>query len=136
MSANTAPIFPLTPVITTGQVVLTANTAKDGSGTMATLYTAGANGGFVQKVVCQPSGTNTASVARVFINNGLTNATPANNTLIKDATLPATTNSEVAGIGNTEIGLNIAIPPGYKINVAIGTTVAAGIAFSCVAGDY
>ena len=136
MSANTAPIFPLTPVATVGQTVTAANTAKDGTGTVTTLYTAGANGGFVKKIVCQPMGTNVATVARVFLNNGSTNATAGNNTLIKDAILAATTNSEVAAVGNTEIGLGFAVPAGYKINVTLGTAVSAGVAFLCVAGDY
>ena len=44
MPANTSPVFPLTPVVPVGQTLTTANTAKDGTGTVVTLYTAGANG--------------------------------------------------------------------------------------------
>ncbi len=136
MSANASPIFPLTPATPVGQTVTAANTAKDGTGTVNTLYTAGAAGGFVSKVIAQPMGTNVATVLRLFLNNGSTNATAGNNTLIKDVTLAATTNSEVAAVGNTEVGIGFAIPAGYKILATLGTAVSAGVALTCIAGDY
>lgn len=136
MAANTSPVFTLTPNITVGQTVTTANTAKDGTGTVVTVHTAGANGSFVYSVVFQPIGTNTASVGRIFLNNGSSNATPGNNSYVIDASLPATTNSEVAGIGRTVVPINITVPAGYKLIVTIGTTVAAGFGVHCVAEDY
>ena len=48
MPANTAPIFTLTPDVQWGTTtVATANTAKDGTGTVLTVFTAGANGSYV-----------------------------------------------------------------------------------------
>lgn len=136
MAANTNPVFTLTPNITVGQTVTTANTAKDGTGTVVTVHTAGANGSYVYYVTFQPMGTNTASVGRIFINNGSSNATPGNNSYFADASLPATTNSEVAGIGKTIIPVNMSIPAGYKLNITIGTTVAAGFGVQAIAEDY
>ncbi len=137
MPANTSPIYTLEPDIQWGPTVLTsANTAKDGTGTVLTAFTAGANGGFVQKIRFRAAGTNVATVARVFINNGSTNATAANNILYEDITLPATSNSETAQLLNQEIALNIALPAGYKINVTIGTTVSAGYYVTVIGGKY
>ena len=101
MPANTAPIFSAKGAIQWNPAILnTANTAKDGTGTVATVFTgnaAGNNAGnFVQKLVARPLGTNVATVLRVFINNGSVNTTAANNSLIAELTLPATTLSEIA----------------------------------------
>jgi len=103
MAGNTQPIF--SRVAKAVWATLTAaNTAKDGTGTVATVFTADAtNGSRVEKIVAKALGTNVASVLRVFLNNGLTNATPANNTMLADVSLPATTLSEVAGIAPVEI---------------------------------
>lgn len=114
-----------------------ANTAKDGTGTVLTAFTADAtNGGFVQRIISKPAGTNVASVARIFINNGSTNATPANNSYVFDIDLPATTLSEVATMMVVERPINVALPAGYKINVTMGTAVAAGWNFTCMGGKY
>lgn len=136
MTANTSPLFTLTPNIAVGQTIATANTAKDGTGTVVTVYTAGANNGVALKVVFQPLGTNVQTVARVFINNGGTNATASNNSYHADVTLPATTLSETASMPKVELVLNTYFPAGYKINLTIGTTVAAGYAVQCISQDF
>ena len=138
MAANTSPVFALTPLINVGAPITTANTAKDGTGTVKLIYTAGAAGGYIQKIRFHSCGTNTASVARVFINNGADPTTAANNILYADISLPATTNSEIAQILTAEVELTMgfAIPATYRIYWTIGTTVAAGWQGICVAGDY
>lgn len=138
MAANTAPIFSALGDIEWGTTVLTTqNTAKDGTGTVLTCFTADAtNGGFVQRIRFRSAGTNIATVARVFINNGSSNATPANNILYDEITLAATTLSEVAAQPVYELPLNFALPPGYKLNVTLGTTVAAGYYVSVIGGKY
>ena len=113
-----------------------ANTAKDGTGTVSTIFTAGADGAFVQKLVARPLGTNIATVLRVFINNGGVNATAANNALVAEMTLPATTLSEVAAQPPYELPLNFALPAGYKLNATLGTAVAAGYQVSALGGTY
>lgn len=136
MTANFAPIYPR--IAKASWVTMTAaNTAKDGTGTVGTVFTADAtNGSRLDRIKCRPLGTNVASVARFFINNGATNATAGNNSFFTDVSLPAITNSEVAAQTDLEVQLNVALPPGYKINVALGTAVAAGWAFTGVGGDY
>lgn len=152
MAANVTQVFPLVPnvigagVASFSAAIATANTAKDGTGTVATIFTAGANGAVVKRVRAIPLGTNTASVLRLFINNGSTNATATNNAYWAQASLPSTTNSEVAGIAPVELPNNatiadttafpLVLPAGYKLNVVIGTTVAAGWAVTAEGGDY
>ena len=135
---NTAPIF--SKVGRAAWAAITAaNTAKDGTGTVATIMTADAvEGGFLHKIIVEPSGTNVASIVRVFMNNGLTSATPANNTLIAQIGLPAATLSEVAVATMTPVErvFNIPVPPGYKINVVLATAVAAGWHATSISGDY
>ena len=146
MAANIDPIFSRLADIQWGSAdgntgtagpLKTANTAKDGTGVVLTVFTADAtNGGFVQKLTFHAVGVNIATVARVFINNSLTSSTAANNIFVADTTLLASTLSETAAQAFKELILNIALPAGYKINVTIGTTVAAGWFVAAVGGKY
>jgi hypothetical protein len=138
MPANTTPIFSKIGKINwSSSAISAANTAKDGTGTVTTVFTADAtNGSFVERVVFQPIGTNIQTVARIFINNGSSNGTPANNVYYKDITLAASTLSETASMAQTEVTLNIALPAGYKLNVVLGTAVSAGYMATAVGGDY
>ena len=138
MPANTQPIFSLLPDNQWAVADLTAaNTAKDGTGTVTTVFTADAsNGGRVEKIIARPLGTNVATVLRVFENNGASNATRANNTLIAEMTLPATSLSEVAAQPAYELPLNLPLNPGHKINCVIGTAVAAGFALTAIGSKY
>ena len=145
MAANTAPIYTLVPTVQWGATdgnggsagsLKTANTAKDGTGTVLTVFTAGAEGSYVQEISARAAGTNVASVLRVFLNNGSSNATLANNILIAEMALPATTLTEVAALADYTIQIQRAIPAGYVLNVTLGTTVAAGYFVSCFGGNY
>jgi hypothetical protein len=143
---NTSPIFPLVPSIQWGAAdgnggaagpLKTANTAKDGTGTVLTVYTVHAtDSSRVDYLKVRAAGSNVATVLRIFINNGLTNATVGNNTLFMERTIPATTLSEVAELADIMIPLDISPTPGHKINVTIGTSVAAGLWISGVGGHY
>ena len=136
MPANTQPIFSSLGDIEWGTTAITtANTAKDGTGTVLTCFTAGVDGGFVQRIRFRSAGTNIATVARVFINDGVGTAA-ADNILYDEITLAATTLSEVAAQPVYELPLNFALPPGYKLNVTLGTTVAAGYYVSVIGGKY
>lgn len=136
MAANTAPIYTRVPDIQWG-VLTAANTAKDGTGTVATIFTADATeGGFVYGIKLKPLGTNVASVARFFINNGSTNATATNNSMFADQGLVAITNTETAGQTEYWIPVNQPLPAGYKINMTLGTAVASGWQATVFGGKY
>lgn len=146
MAANTAPIFTRLADIQWGSAdgnggsagpLKTQNTAMDGTGTVLTVFTADStNGGFVQRLIARAVGTNAVTVLRIFINNGSTNATVANNILIAELSLAATTAIATAATQDFQLPLNLALPAGYKINVTLGTTVSAGYCISVVGGKY
>lgn len=138
MTANTTPIFPITPNVVVGQTLTAANTSMTGTGTVATVYTAGANGGKPESIIFRAAGTNVATVARIFINNGSANSTATNNTLFAELTLPATTANAAAAMNDMRYQFpdNFRLPSSYTVLVTIGTAVSAGYAITCFGADY
>ena len=139
MPANIDPIYSKAPDIqwTTIPTGTTANTAGDGTGTVFTVFTADAtNGGFVQSIRVKALSVSTATVIRFFINNGLTNATPANNSFIDEMTIPSITATSVAAVSVFELSVGRALPAGYKINCCYATSVTGAIALTAFAGKY
>ena len=138
MSGNISPIYSKVGDLQWGLSAITAaNTAKDGTGTVLTVFTSDVtNGGYVQKIRFRSAGTNVTTVARVFINNGNTNATASNNSLWDEITLTQTTLSETGALPTYELPLNFALPPGYKLNVTLGTAIAAGYYCTIIGGKY
>lgn len=140
MPANTSPIFTLTPEIQWATSPMTvANTTKDlTSGTIYSVFTGGTNGSYVQRIRFRTLGQNLAStVARVWINNGSTTSTAANNILWDEISLPNTSTTETTAQANYELPLNFALPPSYRIYVTLGTAPnAAGWATTIIGGDY
>ena len=136
MAGTSTPIFAQTPLFTVGQTITTANTAKDGTGTVVLLFTAGANGSRVDSVKVRNTGTAVATVVRIFINNGAVNTTASNNSLFVEQTIAAATLSEVAALTDYLIPLNISLPATYRVYATIGTTVATALQVSAFGGDY
>lgn len=83
-----APIFAATPKLGIVQIT-TANTARDGTGTLATLYTAGSSGSLIYKIQIVATGTTTANVVRLFV----TDTGGANPRMIEEIIVPAITPS-------------------------------------------
>ena len=77
--------------------VSTANTARDGTGTLATVYTAGANGSRIDSLVVQATATTTAGMIRLFISDG------SNNRLVKELPVVAVTPSGTIPAWNAEV---------------------------------
>tara|TARA_R110000868_G_scaffold178984_1_gene418915 strand:- start:182 stop:601 length:420 start_codon:yes stop_codon:yes gene_type:complete len=92
MAANTVPIFTLTPNTVTASISA-ANTASDGSGSLVTLFTAGANGSRVDSITFQNAqialAASSAMVCRVFV----TDTSGANPRLISEVAQAAATRS-------------------------------------------
>lgn len=65
----TAPAFAVTPRIASVNVA-TANTNRDGTGTVATLITGAATGTRIAEIVCQAKVTTTAGMVRIFLYDG------------------------------------------------------------------
>lgn len=144
MAYNREPIFPNVFKSTWGTLTA-ANTAKDGTGTVVTAFTADVSptgvGAKIDTIKVRALGTNVATVLRLFLNNGATNATASNNSLFLEVTIAATTLSEVGALADTVIQFDgnanpqFILPPGYKINCTIGTAVAAGLQVTVFGGE-
>lgn len=157
MPANNTPIFALTPNLGVAGVLLTTamtNTkafdGTEGTGTaMALIYTAGSNGSQVYEVDFRygstagatASGTTTATLVRLWANNGSANTTATNNILLGEVAIPA---QAVTALGTSVLPsfsiTNVPVlPAGWKLyagmTVAIGGTNCA-LSVSAFGGDY
>lgn len=140
---NTKPIFTAIPRASWATADA-ANTALDGSGTIDTtiwlLWAAeAAAGSYVNEFRVYPLGAvGTATVVRIFLNNGSTIATAANNTLLKEIQVPVTDamSQTVAREDNIWQPDNGQIPPGYKLYVSISQAITDGIHIAAIGGDY
>lgn len=65
----TDPNYAATPRIGVA-AISTANTNRDGSGTLGTVLTAGSNGSRVDVITVQATGTTTAGMVRLFVHDG------------------------------------------------------------------
>ena len=133
MAQNRQPIWPKE-----------ANTGVDGSTTMApTLTTAAADytgisannqlvatGGTDDTVVIglrfKSLGTNVASVARIYLNNGAVPTTAGNNELVGEISLPATTATNTAATAEVVWYWGELLNTSWRLYVGLATTVAAG----------
>lgn len=97
MAANTIPIFVKEPNI--GQARVTAaNTAGDGSGSLTTLFTPGANGSLLFKIEARNSQATAAPSSAMVSRFFLTDNAGSNPRLILELLIAATTRSNtVAG---------------------------------------
>lgn len=66
------PNFASTPRANQSQIS-TANTARDGSGTLVDIVVAGASGTRIDQIKIKATGTTTAGMIRLFISDGTTN---------------------------------------------------------------
>lgn len=143
MVANTAPTFTQTPDVatngTTGMSQGITAAANDYTGISANntlVHTAGANGSYVRKLRFKALGTNIATVARIYFNNGSTPGTAANNAFFGEVSLLATAANAAAATIDIDYPLELALPAGFRIYVGLGTAVAAGWAVTAIGGQY
>jgi hypothetical protein len=139
MPANTSPIFSIAGDAQWSSGAITAaNTTTDlTSGTIYAIFTGGTNGSYIQRIRFRHLGTNVATVARVWINNGSTTTTAVNNTLFDEITIAANATFVTnAASTNYELPLMFALPPNYIIYVTIGAAAAGGIDATVIGGDY
>jgi hypothetical protein len=144
MPANTSPIFSINGDAQ-WTTLMTANNATHVSGNTSYLvFTAGANGSYVQKIrfrhfaiVASTSNAN-ATVARVWINNGSDVTVVANSTLFDEVTIASMTYSAASAQINYELPLNFALPASYRLYVTLGVAPTANTAIQAtvIGGDY
>jgi len=139
MAANTSPIFTLTPNCAVS-FITAANTARDGSGSLVTAFTAGSNGSLVSQITftndAASVGASALKVMRVFV----TDASGVNPTLLQETLLPAITSSNIV-IGATATitftnGLVIKSGQLIKVSQSLCATSADNTAVVVQGGDY
>lgn len=134
MAANAN--FSATPRI--GAVVIsTANTNRDGTGTIGTVFTAGASGSRIDGIVIQATGTTTGGMVRLFVHDG-TNAR-----LFDEAPVIAITPSGTAPAFSTALGNSaplatgrypLMLPSGWSLRAA--TNNAESFNVIALGGDF
>jgi len=140
MAGNATPIFSRIGAIGGINSTTLTTAAADYTGASTNnilVFTSDAtNGGFVQRIRLKAIGTNVATVARIYINNGSAATSATNNVFYGEISLPATTAATTSATVDVDYPLNIALPAGYKLYVGLGATVAAGWVASVIAGAY
>jgi hypothetical protein len=128
----TAPAFAATPRCAIVQATA-ANTNRDGTGTIATLFTAGASGSRVERVRIQAAGTTTAGVVRLFIHDG-TNARLLREVLVTAITPSTTVEAFSADVDFSGPDQVLVLPTGYSLRVSTHNAET----FNCFAfgGDF
>jgi hypothetical protein len=101
-----------TPRAAVGQVSV-ANTNRDGTGTLATIFTAGSSGSRIDDIKIQATGTTTAGVVRLFVHDG-TNARLLAENLVTAVT-PSTT---VEAWSTTLLNQAIVLPNGWSLRAS------------------
>lgn len=99
-------------------------------------FTADAQGAYLKKIKFVATGTCTATVARIYLNNGSANTTAANNQFIGQISLPGVTAINTAATTEPEYTLEFAIKPSFRIYIGLGTTVAASWVPTVYGGNY
>lgn len=128
----TAPAFAATPRLAIGQVSA-ANTARDGSGTIATIFTAGASGSRIERVRVVGTGTTTAGAVRLFIHDG-TNARLLDEVMVTAITPSVSVEVYSADVDFSSPSLVLVLPTGYSLRAS--THIAETFNVFVVAGDY
>jgi hypothetical protein len=115
--------------------VSTANTARNGTGTLATIFTAGSNGSRIERVVVVAQATTTAGMIRLFIHDGTTAwlyeeipvaaATPSGTVPAFSASIQAFTNPDL---------MPLTLPTGYSLRAT--TNNAETFNVIAVGGDF
>ena len=99
-------------------VISTANTNRNGTGTIDTVFTAGANGSRIDSIDVQATATVTAGMIRLFIHNG-TSAFLFAEVPVSASTPSGTVPAYSAQFTpNTTAVLPIVIPTGYSLRAS------------------
>jgi hypothetical protein len=110
----TNPVFAATPRNGVGQVS-TANTNRDGTGTLATIFTAGSSGSRIDVIAVKATVTTTAGMVRLYVHDG------SNARLWREVPVSAVTPS--ASLASFASYLNLSfdpliLPNGYSLRAS------------------
>jgi hypothetical protein len=94
------------------QALSAANTARDGTGTLADVLTAGASGSRLDRVRIAASGTTTAGVIRLFMYDG------TNTYLFKEILVDAITPSATVKAWDADVTIGIDLPATWHLKAS------------------
>lgn len=118
-----------TPRSAVGQVSV-ANANRDGTGTIVTVFTAGASGSRVDDIWIVATGTVTAGVVRLFVNDG------TNTRLWQEVMVTATTPSTTQQVFNTALfNQALILPNGWSLRASTNNSETFNVAVTR-AGDF
>lgn len=96
-----------------GARINTANTARDGTGALGTVFQATSTGGRVDTVSIAATGTTTAGMVRLFLDNGTSTL------FIREVPVTAATPSATVPVFSAVVyGLALIIPPGGALKAS------------------
>lgn len=132
MAFNT-PIYAATPR-NSSVAISTANTNRDGTGTIGTVFTAGANGSRIEQIGIVPDAAVTAGMVRLYIYTG------AAYFLFKEIPVQALTPSGTSPVqpfwmaSGNNIEMPLILPNGYSLRAS--TNNAETFHITAVGGDF
>ncbi len=115
------PIFAVTPNLGTAQITA-ATTVRDGTGSLVTAFTAGANGSRVDRITVTATVTTAAGSIMIFVSDGTVTR------LLREIPVLATTASTTAVAWVGQLPIALTLKPGWTIKA--GATVATGQPFN------
>lgn len=131
-----SPNFSATPRVAIG-ALSAANTNRDGTGTIVTVFTAGASGSRIDGIVIQASATTTAGMVRLFIHDG-TNARLYDEVPVFAVTPAASVPAWSAALGNNAPLSNgrypLVLPTGYSLRATTHNAEAFNV--HAIGGDF
>lgn len=132
MAVTATPIFVQSPKAWIASLA-TANTNRDGSGTIATVASAGANGSRIDHIDVSAYGATTAGVIRLYINDGTTSF------LWKEILVGAVTPSQTVAVWSYSLDCSAPqnaclLPSGYSLRAS--THNAENFRVIAFGGDY
>jgi hypothetical protein len=116
MTANVQPVFGKTPLQGLVQIS-TANTNRDGTGTIGTVATAGADGAYIERVEIEAAVATTAGVIRLFINDG-TNTRLIEEILVTAITPSASVAAYSASSARITAAKPLFLPSGWSLRAS------------------
>jgi predicted ThiF/HesA family dinucleotide-utilizing enzyme len=106
-----------------------ANANRDGTGTIVTVFTAGASGSKIEEVSIVPAGTTTAGMVRLYLHDGTTAH------LLSETAIAARTPSATVPVTVTTITYeNLVLPSGWSLRAS--THAAESFKVCAFGGDF
>lgn len=123
----TSPQYTATPKVGIG-ALSEANSNRDGTGTIVTIFTAASTGSRIDEVIIKAVGTTTAGTIRLYIHNGTTNF------LLTEISVIAIVASGTVKSFEDGIKLEVVLPTGYSLQASTNNAEAFNVV--ALGGDF